>query len=334
MAIIRVEKTRDYTVMSNHHLKNPELTLKAKGLLSLILSLPEKWDFTTRGLASICKEGHECVGSAIRELEKAGYIVRNRIRDEKGRITDTEYVIHEFPQTSTPSPDDGEPPSPAEPDEGKPPVRTENSPESDANDQLAPSPHPAQPGTAYPEPENPDMDFPDADSPAPAFPRPGKSHQLNTKQSKKEKLNTHLSNTDESINPSINHESMHAQVQDIREDVRDRIGYYCLIEAGDRERLDEVVEIITEVMCNASPTMCIGQCVFATVYVQQRLMQLNSLHIEAVLQSLDSMTEQITNIRKYVLACLFNATASLATGTAQQVTHDLYERSKPVELPF
>ena len=164
MAIIRVEKTRDYTIMSNHHLRNTSLTLKAKGLMSLILSLPENWDYTTKGLAMICKEGHECVGSAIRELEKAGYIVRNRIRDEKGRITDTEYVIHEFPQQNTSPTDDSNAPCPADPDEGKPPVRAENNPTTGVNDQLAASPHPAQPGSAYPEPENPDMDFPDADT--------------------------------------------------------------------------------------------------------------------------------------------------------------------------
>ncbi|MEF9880418.1 MAG: helix-turn-helix domain-containing protein, partial [Clostridia bacterium] len=97
MAVFRIEKTKDYTVMANHHLKNRELSLKAKGLLSMILSLPESWNYTTRGLASICKEGVDCIGAALKELEDAGYIMRNRLRDEKGRITDTEYVIFETP---------------------------------------------------------------------------------------------------------------------------------------------------------------------------------------------------------------------------------------------
>lgn len=73
MAVYRVQRTRDYTVMSNYHLKDKGLTLKSKGLLSMILSLPEEWNYTTRGLASICKEGVDAIGSALKELETAGY---------------------------------------------------------------------------------------------------------------------------------------------------------------------------------------------------------------------------------------------------------------------
>jgi len=92
MAVFRIEKTRDYTVMSNHHLRNTELSLKAKGLLSMMLSLPEEWNYTTRGLASICKEGTESIGTALKELERTGYIVRNRLRDSKGKITDVAWI--------------------------------------------------------------------------------------------------------------------------------------------------------------------------------------------------------------------------------------------------
>ena len=98
MAVFRIEKTRDYTVMSNHHLKNKNLTLKAKGLLSVMLSLPETWDYTLKGLAIINREGVDAIREAVRELEKAGYIVRTRVRNAKGRLTGTEYVIYEQPQ--------------------------------------------------------------------------------------------------------------------------------------------------------------------------------------------------------------------------------------------
>ena len=97
MAVFRIEKTRDYTVMSNHHLRNAGLSLKSKGLLSMMLSLPEDWNYTTRGLAKICKEGTDSIGSALKELERAGYIVRNRLRDSKGKIADVEYVLYEMP---------------------------------------------------------------------------------------------------------------------------------------------------------------------------------------------------------------------------------------------
>ena len=97
MAVFRIEKTRDYTVMSKHHLRNVGLSLKSKGLLSMMLPLPEDWNYTTRGLAKICKEGTDSIGSALKELERAGYIVRNRLRDGKGKIVDVEYVIYETP---------------------------------------------------------------------------------------------------------------------------------------------------------------------------------------------------------------------------------------------
>ena len=97
MAVFRVEKTKDFTVMCNHHLRNVKLSLKAKGLLSLMLSLPEDWDYTTKGLACICKDGVDSIGSTLKELEQHGYLTRQRIRFENGRLGDIEYTIHEKP---------------------------------------------------------------------------------------------------------------------------------------------------------------------------------------------------------------------------------------------
>ena len=104
MAVFRVERTRDYTVMSNHHLKKRSLSLKAKGLLSVMLSLPDEWDYTLRGLAAISKEGVDAIREAIRELEDAGYIVRSRGRNEKDQLSGTEYVIYEHPQQRADAP--------------------------------------------------------------------------------------------------------------------------------------------------------------------------------------------------------------------------------------
>lgn len=86
MAVFRVEKTNNYTIMSNHHLKSRELSLKAKGLLSVMLSLPEEWDYTLKGLSFISREGVDAIREAIKELEAAGYIVRTRKRDERGHL--------------------------------------------------------------------------------------------------------------------------------------------------------------------------------------------------------------------------------------------------------
>ena len=97
MSVFRVERTRDYTVMSNHHLRNKKLSLKAKGLLSQMLSLPDSWDYTLIGLSAINREKIDAIREAVKELEKAGYIVRGRARDDKGRLRGTEYVIYEQP---------------------------------------------------------------------------------------------------------------------------------------------------------------------------------------------------------------------------------------------
>ena len=99
MPVFRVEKNKGYTVMSNHHLRNKDLSLKAKGLLSQMLSLPEDWDYTLKGLALINREKIDAIRQAIRELEQAGYIVRSRERDERGRLRGADYVIYEQPQT-------------------------------------------------------------------------------------------------------------------------------------------------------------------------------------------------------------------------------------------
>ena len=98
MAVFRIEKTRDYTVMSNHHLRNTELSLKAKGLLSLMLSLPENWDYTTKGLARICKDGVDSICAGVRELEEQGYVVRERVRNPNGQLGAIEYTILEQPR--------------------------------------------------------------------------------------------------------------------------------------------------------------------------------------------------------------------------------------------
>lgn len=93
-----------YTVMSNHHLRNKVLSLKAKGLLSQMLSLPEDWDYTLKGLSLINREQIDAIRAAIRELEQAGYIVRSRERDSQGRLRGADYVIYEQPQPVPDSP--------------------------------------------------------------------------------------------------------------------------------------------------------------------------------------------------------------------------------------
>ena len=122
MAVFRIEKTRDYTVMSNHHLRDKSLSLKAKGLLSLMLSLPEEWDYTTRGLARICKDGVDSICAGVRELEEHGYVIRQRVRNPNGQLGAIEYTILEQPRPPEPKPEKPERASPVleEPEQENP----------------------------------------------------------------------------------------------------------------------------------------------------------------------------------------------------------------------
>ena len=129
MAVFRTVKNENYTVMCNHHLTNKSLSLKAKGLLSLILALPDNWNYNTRGLASCSKDGVDSTGNALKELEQQGYIIRRQLRGSDGRIYDTEYTVYEIPQKKSPdpdAPDTGNPdvvePVPEVPDSDNPPV--------------------------------------------------------------------------------------------------------------------------------------------------------------------------------------------------------------------
>ena len=114
MATYRVHKTRDYSVMSNHHFKEKEMSLKAKGLLSLMLSLPDTWDYSINGLVTLSKDGKDSVMSALKELEKFGYLERKRITNEKGHIKGYEYNIYECPKKIEPK---SENPNTVKPDE-------------------------------------------------------------------------------------------------------------------------------------------------------------------------------------------------------------------------
>lgn len=100
MAVIRVQKTENYTVMSNNHLRNKELSLKAKGLMSLMLSLPPSWDYSIGGLVAICKESHTSIRNALKELEENRYLIRKRVNTEKGYFA-YEYTLYEIPLPHT-----------------------------------------------------------------------------------------------------------------------------------------------------------------------------------------------------------------------------------------
>lgn len=293
MAVYRVERTQGYTVMSNYHLKDTALSLKAKGLLSMFLSFPDDWNYSTRGLASICKEGVEAIGNTIKELERAGYILRRQLRGANGRITDTEYVIYERPQ---------DPELPAPEDTGP-----ETSPDTGA------------PDTALPDTGFPDMVDPDTEN------RP----ELNIKKSKTKRSITQRSKT-HSFSPPAPPKTPAAPVEGMKEilekraEIEEQIEYDLIADQCNREQLNEFVEIMLEVALSKSPTMKIGRdAEYPTAYVQHRFEQLTSAHIEKVLDGIRENTTCVWNTRAYLLAALFNAPSTTDNHYTMLVNHDM-----------
>lgn len=300
MAVFRIDKTKNYTVMANYHLRDTSLSLKAKGLLSLMLSLPEGWDYTTKGLACICKDGVDSICSTVKELENAGYVQRRRLRNELGHLTEVEYTILEKPVRPDP---------------------TENPPKAGK-----------APKRENPVLEKPVLGSPVLDIPEQAFPEQGEPEQenpaqLNIQESITEKTNTDLSNTD-SFFPSRS--AAQQNVQDPltdgkkeREKIRAQIDYEIMRDRYGREQIDELVEIMLEVSMNRSPTIHIGrEAEYATAYVQDRFSKINAMHIERVCDGIQDNRTQVRNTKAYLLAALFNAVSTLDSYYTMQANYD------------
>lgn len=294
MAVFRVEKTRDYTVMSNHHLRNTELSLKAKGLLSLMLSLPENWDYTTKGLSRICKDGIDSINSGVKELEANGYVIRRRLRNEKGQLTTTEYTIFEQPQTL---------------DTGDAPPKGEN---------------PILDKQAQEEPilENPILDKPILEKP----------HQLSTNILNTDLLSMEVSNPYPSNQYPANKEPQEKKmgydsigcdsVKEVKELVLKNIEYEYIKTHHDRGRLDEIVELMVETLCSTKDTINISGDDYPAQLVKEKLLRINSLHIDYVFECLKKTTTYIRNIKRYLLTTLFNAPSTIDNYYSALVNHD------------
>ena len=255
MAVFRVERNTGYTVMSNHHLRNQSLTLKAKGLLSQMLSLPENWDYTLAGLSHINRESIDAIRTAVWELEKAGYIVRRQGRDEKGKMTAIEYIIYEQPQ----------PTSDTEPELDYP---------------MLENPTPGKPTL-----ENPISDKPTSENPTQLNKDISKTDVSSKDKSKKDLSTTEQSNPIRSNPPTP---MGHGEPTDkrigareaYREIILENIEYDILIQDPkmNREQLDEIAELIVDTGWSARKTIRIAGDDFPAEVVKSRLLKLDSSH--------------------------------------------------------
>ena len=288
MAVYRVQRTRDYTVMSNYHLKDKGLTLKSKGLLSMILSLPEEWNYTTRGLASICKEGVDAIGSALKELETAGYIVRRQLRGANGRITDTEYIIYEQPQ----------------------PKKLDMLPSDEGS----------------PDTENPDMVKPDTEKPAELNIEKSNTEKTITYGSSTDSIPFREPAAAQLPERKGRDAMSVSEMESYRDLILENIEYdhLCREFTTYREDLDEIVELMVETVCAKRKTTRIAGSDFPHEVVRSRFLKLDSSHIEFVMECLRNNTTEIRNMKQYLLAVLFNAPTTISNHYTAQVNHDMY----------
>jgi hypothetical protein len=286
LAVFRVEKTKDYTVMANHHLRNTEISLKAKGLLSLMLSLPDNWDYTTKGLSCICKDGIDSINATIKELETSGYLIRRRIRNDKGKLDTTDA-----------------------------PPKREN------------------PTLDNPVLEKPILETPILVKPKQGEPILGNPHQLSTNTLKtdllnKEGLSIHPSNPYPSKTETIKKMGYNAigcnSANEVKELVLKNIEYEYIKHDHNCDQLNEIVDLMVETLCSTKDVINVSGDDYPAQLVKEKLLRINSLHIGYVFECLKKTTTYIRNIKRYLLATLFNAPSTIDNYYSALVKHDFY----------
>ncbi len=286
--------------MANHHLRNTELSLKAKGLLSLMLSLPDNWDYTTKGLSCICKDGIDSINATIKELEISGYLIRRRIRNDKGQLTTTEYTIFEKPQKL---------------DTTDVPPKRENSILD--NPML----------------EKPILETPIVEKPKQGEPILGNPHQLSTNTLitdllNKEGLSIHPSNPyPSSTEPKkkMGYDEIGCNsANEVKELVLKNIEYEYIKHDHNCDQLNEIVDLMVETLCSTKDVINVSGDDYPAQLVKEKLLRINSLHIGYVFECLKKTTTYIRNIKRYLLATLFNAPSTIDNYYSALVKHDFY----------
>ena len=282
MAVFRVEKTKDFTVMSNHHLRNKSLSLKAKGLLTLMLSLPEEWDYTTRGLAAICKENRETISKVVNELVNARYITREQERGAGGKMGKSIYTIYENPHENQCSND-------------------------------------IEPWTEKPTTVKPTTVKPSTEKPLPVNSPQLNTNISNIKKSNTECSN-YLSNQSlKPAKPAIDMDMIERYREIIHENIEYDVS--ILNEPKDKEYIDEIVEVMLECV-TAEGVVKIGGQEYSSEVVKSRMLKIDSSHIDYILFALSKNTAKVRNIRAYLRTTIFNAPTTLNSFYRAEVNHD------------
>ena len=291
MAVFRIEKTQNYTVMSNHHLRNAALSLKAKGLLSQVLSLPENWDYTLAGLSRINRESVDAIRTAVHELEREGYITRSRERKENGQLGGAEYVIHEQPPNGSTTPPISDPPILKEPISGNP---------TQANSTLANTMQ-LNKDKAITETKNTYLSNTDSIP----FTSP------HGREDAPERNGTEAATM--------------TAIEIYRDIIRENLDYDIMVERYpyDKESIDGIVDLMLETVCTARKSIRIAGDDYPAELVKSKFLKLNGMHLEFVIDCMKKNTTEIRSIKKYLLAVLFNAPSTIDPYYTALVAHDM-----------
>jgi len=304
MAVFRIEKSKDFVVMAKHHLKDRRLSLKGKGLLTLMLSLPDDWDYSLKGLETISGDGISSVRSGIAELEKLGYLTRRRLREANGQLGDNEYTIFEKPQTD----DDNT-------------IKNVDNPVDNSQPVF----------------DTPMSEKPICENPTQAIPPYEKRTQSITNKSSIKELNTdvltHQSiRTGQPETPRSKEkkeiDSMDA-VEIYREILMENIDYDILCEQHKHsvDEINEILELMLETVCSKRKTIRVGCEDKPAELVKSRLLKIDFTHIEYVMECLSKNTTDIRNIKNYMLTSIYNSPSTIGSYYKARINHDFYGKS-------
>lgn len=282
-----IKKEKDFVQIPNSILTSPDISLKAKGILALMISLPDNWKFSIEGIASKCKESKECTSNAIKELESAGYVKRSMKHGDDGKITGMENEIFEEPYTV---------------------VETE---EHNEEKLCETNPSAEKPCTEEPSEEKPLTDKPSEENP----------WVNNTKTNKKENNNILYDNTQSNPIPSKNKMS---ELDIYRKAVKQNIEYDILLEKEPlhKDMIDEIVELMTETLNSKREEITIASHTHSMADVRKKFADITSEHVEYIIECVSKNTTKVSNIKQYMLAAIFNAPNTMGSYYTTRVNYD------------
>ena len=291
MELFEIEQLKGYTITPNFHQRDRTITLKAKGLLSQMFSLPNDWDYTLKGLAYINMEGIDAIRSGIRELERAGYIERTRIRDDHGRLRGTKYKVFAKPR----------------------------SPTSDLP--TLENPTQVKPTQAQPTQENPTQINIDITNTKESNTDSVNTHSFFSDGSRPSVL---------AALEAKRKETTVRDMDEYRELIKENIDYDILLSdmPYDQDRLEEILELIVETVCYTKKYIRVAGTDYPAEVVRSRLLKLDASHIQFVFDCLKENTTKIRNIKQYLLTTLYNAPTTIGNYYSALVQHDMYGDSR------